>query len=333
MFFYAFFLLNKDAMTEEMNKAEILPTLVTYEANSQEQEDEGMRSQENTNKEDGSSKITKSKPKSSAVLMSEEEMEALVKKDTDNTEELKETDTDDTKMLVKGEEEIVKDAEAQIKESVEKTEVKETELRSQAEQEALFEETDGSTESEIPVDQDYAGDSGILQPEKILPLEVSDEGTHEKTLPIVDGYEQEVQNTEATHSEDVKLLDVKLDIKHQAESVEINSDKTELKNVDILSQDSAADAVKDIAVEGEDEGKINNDNSIQSKKKPKKQKKNQRARKHSPERDEAQTGTELSQQDPPESEGNSTDSAVHKTKRRRAGKWVLHISLNYINIV
>lgn len=254
----------KDATTEEVNQS--LPTLVPYEASTQEQEEEETILQENANKDD-----TPSESKGSAILLSAEELEALVEKDNDDSED------------------NAGDAEDQVKEIVENVEV---ELKSESKPD-LFDEADGSTDTEIHTDLDYASDSGILQQLKIQPVEV-------EVVADVDGKMEKKQH-----------------------------DKSMESNVSI----DDAEVQSDMAVEAEDVEKSKNDSGIQGKKKQRKQKKRQRARKHSPQKDETQTGPEPGLEKPVTSESNSTDSTgVTKTKRRRAGKWGPLVGVNPVQI-
>lgn len=200
---------------------------------------------------------------------------------------------------------------------------------------ALFEETDGSTESEIPADLDYAADSGVLQPLQIIsgrlhslshdiqPLpktEVTEKIPSEKDLPTTgDDFEQDVQNTEAEDnkeaSERTSLLDKDSGVtakKTDAVKKEAESDG----DIQELSESMGFEMDSDVSEKEEEKGK----NDSHPKVKARKQKKNKRARKHSPQGDDPHTGQEQSQQDADGSSSN--DNAVQKAKRRRAGKWV-----------
>lgn len=200
---------------------------------------------------------------------------------------------------------------------------------------ALFEETDGSTESEIPADLDYAADSGVLQPLQIIsgrlhslshdiqPLpktEVTEKIPSEKDLPTTgDDFEQDVQNTEAEDnkeaSETTSLLDKDSGVtakKTDAVKKEAESDG----DIQELSESMGFEMDSDVSEKEEEKGK----NDSHPKVKARKQKKNKRARKHSPQGDDPHTGQEQSQQDADGSSSN--DNAVQKAKRRRAGKWV-----------
>lgn len=375
---YLSFLPNKDIITEEANKPQILPTLVPFEASSHEQEDEELSSEgnANANKEEGDFEVTDRSDKSTAVLLSEEELVDLLKKEAEDEEQeaeervLAEEGVETDKGKVKSGE-ITEDEEAEVEEKMlddipkieeevtdEEEEVKEEDLEDaemlekeeveverlsleemegkpvkkivdREEQGAFFEESDGSTESEIPADLDYAADSGILQPlqtvsTRLHPLtddtqplsktEVREKET-EKGLPTIgDDFEHDIQNTEAADSGEVSDQDKDKD--SEATSKEISG------QVDIQEPRGSPEFEIGSRVAGKEEEKSKNDSGSHTKGKTRKQKKNQRARKHSPQSEEPQSGQEQSQQ---ESDGSSIDNTVHKAKRRRAGKWVMEL--------
>lgn len=212
-------------------------------------------------------------------------------------------------------------------------------------------ETDGSTEAELPVDLDYAGDSDISQPlqtesakvkphaddTQLLSKEEEDlavtekEGlTSEKEIPTeTDDYEHDIQNTEAAESEEMADQDELPEADKdqgkgsQAESQDKSANEKESKaGADLQELEGARVARTE---DGEEEEKKKNDSASHTKRKKRKQKKNQRVRKHPPQRDEARPGLGLGPQGPQESEGRPVDNTVLKAKRRRAGKWVLYM--------
>ncbi|XP_035034104.1 SPARC-like protein 1 isoform X2 [Hippoglossus stenolepis] len=349
----------KDAITEEANKPQVLPTLVTLEAKSQDREDEELSSEgnANANKEDGEIEATERRDKSTALLLSEEELVDLLNKEAAEEEveerELKEEEVESVKGKVeeeklednlevgeddgkvkeeKLEEEVVEEA----KRMPHKGEKEESVGKMADRVEQLLEEAEGSTELDIPVDLDYAADSSVLQPLQMISAkmephtddtqppsktdvpDVTEKEVIEKELPTIDeDYDQDVQNTEAAHSEEASDVDKLRDDK-EAKSKEPKSSRE-------LESGSSPAA-------GKEEERSKNDSAGHGKGKTRKQKKNQRARKHSPQREEAQSGQELSQQEPQESGSSSTDNTVHKAKRRRAGKWGPLVGMNPVQI-
>lgn len=371
---------NKDIITEEANKPQILPTLVPFEASSHVQEDEELSSEGNANaNKEGELEAAERRDESTPVLMSDDELAELLKKEEEEEEEqeaeesvLQEEEVDKSKMesseitedektevekkmlddkpemeteVIDGEEqtddESEEDGEMLEKEEVVVQKISPEESQggsAQAEVEsggprALFEETDGSTESEIPADLDYAADSGVLQPLQIIsgrlhslshdiqPLpktEVTEKIPSEKDLPATgDDFEQDVQNTEDNEeaSEKTSLLDKDSGAtakKTDAVKKEPESDG----DIQELSESTGSEMDSDVSEKEEEKGK----NDSHPKVKVRKQKKNKRARKHSPQGDDPHTGQEQSRQDADGSSSN--DNTVQKAKRRRAGKWV-----------
>ncbi|XP_010766484.1 SPARC-like protein 1 [Notothenia coriiceps] len=333
----------KDIVAEEPNEPQILPTLVTFEASSQEQDDEELSSQDNANanasKQEEEFEVTEKSDKPTAVLLSEEELVDLLKKEAEEEQEAEERVLEeDEDEMDKGKEEsdetveTIEEGEGQEEDDklemeekeVNKEIVGDAEMLEKEEKEVeksgeivtdgktLLEETDGSTESEIPVDLDYAADSGIL-PLQILSVkikphthdiqppskeDIKEKETSDKTLPTI-ADEEDVQNTQAVDPEEPK------------------------SNTEFESESRLA---------GKEEEKSKNDSGSNTKGKTRKQKKNKRARKHSPQSEETQSGQEQSQQDPQPSEASSIDNTVQKAKRRRAGKWGPLVGMNPVQI-
>uniref|UniRef100_A0A8C2WX87 Kazal-like domain-containing protein n=1 Tax=Cyclopterus lumpus TaxID=8103 RepID=A0A8C2WX87_CYCLU len=329
----------KAFVTEEANEPQILPTLVTFEASSLEQEDEELSSQDNANiNKEGEFEETDGSDKSTAVLLSEEELVDLLKKEAEEEEEgeervleeekeAKERKLDDKlEIEVINEEEEVKDESVEDTEMLEKDEdeggnvsLKEKEDKSVVkiadgeEQGSFLEETDGSTEVEIPVDLDYAADSGILQPLQIVSAKIKTETdvkereNHEQgPASIAEDFEHDTEHMEAVDSEEVSDQD---------------TDKDSSPGFELGSELSA-----------KEEEKSKNDSASYTKGKTRKQKKNKRARKHSPQTEETESVTEQSQQVPQVSEGSSIDNKAQKAKRRRAGKWGPLVGMNPVQI-
>ncbi|XP_034745667.1 SPARC-like protein 1 isoform X5 [Etheostoma cragini] len=367
-----------DIITVEANEQQLLPSLVTFEASSQEQEDEELSYQDNANanKEEGEIEGTERSDKTTAVLLSEEELVNILKKEAEEEQEAEERvleeeepETDkirlesgeavetiedeeednlhdkqemreDNKDVTDEEEEETKDESVGDAEMLEKEEVKRESMSrkekdKKSEQGEFLEETDGSTESEIPVDLDYAADSGILQPLQIVSAklnphtndtqlssitDVEEKETGEKRLPTIDDiYIQDVQNTEAVsdQDEDLKSKDVKE--KEPVPNVEPGEPKSNT-GLEVQSQ-----------LAGKEEEKNKNDSGGHTKGKTRKQKKNKRARKHSPQSEGTQSGQEESQKDPKASD-SSTGNTAQKAKRRRAGKWGPLVGMNPVQI-
>ncbi|XP_035494399.2 SPARC-like protein 1 [Scophthalmus maximus] len=376
----------KDVITEEANKPQVFPTLVSFEAGRQDQEDEELSSEgnANANKEDGEFGAAERRDKSTAALLSEEELVDLLKKEAAEEEveerELEEEGVEADKGKVdsgeaeeaEGEEKLEDnlDLEEDGKEEIDEAKVKDARVEDDVKEEAtrmshkdkkegkmadreeqvtLLEETDGSAELDIPVDLDYAADSGIIQPLQVIsakikphtddtqPLsktdvpDVTEKVVSEKELPTIDeDYEQDTQNTEAVDMEEASDPDQKQRGKNDKDS----RAKSKETDQDVTPQEpkSSRELESESRVAGKEDERSKNDSASHTKGKTRKQKKNQRARKHLPQSEETPSGQELSQQDPQEPESSSSDNTVHKAKRRRAGKWGPLVGMNPVQI-
>ncbi|CAG5928512.1 unnamed protein product [Menidia menidia] len=380
----------KDVFTEEANDPQVLPTLATFRASSQEQEVEELSSEGNANAKTKDEEVTETGEKSTAVLLSEEELVDLLKKEAEEEEEEEEKEEEeeeeeeteaeaeeaeageraqedeeageDTRIQDKeteGEEKkwdkaLVTEAKRQeeandgsLDDEVVK-EVKKMPLRSagknngREEKMVLLEEPESSTESEIPADLDYASDSGILQPVEIESAKIDSptnstqsfskedipehkKSTEKEVLSIGEVYDQDMQNTEAVEGEEVP--DPNNDKELSSKEISIRKKS----NMDPQEPKSSAGLESSSQLPGKEEEQSKNESGNNNKGKTRKQKKNQRARKHSPQRDESHPAQEQSQQDHLESEGNK-ENKVHKTKRRRAGKWGPLVGVNPVQI-
>ncbi|KAM9314841.1 SPARC-like protein 1 [Pholidichthys leucotaenia] len=339
----------KDVITEEANKPQILPTLVPFEAISQEQGDGELSSEGNASEDDREE--AERKEKSTAVLLSEEELVDMLKREAEEEEQAETSELENEDEVKSGdaedEEKKVEDGLRTEEELVDEDNLEEeVEMMTQEEKSGgpvgLLEE-DGSTESEIPVDLDYAADSSLLQPlqtestkakphkddtlfiTKPATPDVKEKETSDKELPsIAEDYELDMQNTEASNDEEVSS---------QSESGETKAvEKEPQENVDSEEPKSSAEVESGPQQSETEEEKNKNDSGSHTKGKMRKQKKNHRARKHSPQKDETRSRQEPSQQEPQELEGGSTDNKVQKAKRRRAGKWGPLVGMNPVQI-
>ncbi|KAK1885912.1 hypothetical protein KUDE01_029630 [Dissostichus eleginoides] len=190
----------KDIVTEEANEPQILPTLVTFEASSKEQDDEELSSQDNAN-------ANASKQEEEFEEESDETVETIEEDEGQEEDDKLEMEEKEVNKEIVGDAEMLEKEEKEVEKSGEIVTGGKT----------LLEETDGSTESEIPVDLDYAADSGIL-PLQILSAQIKphthdiqppskedikEKETSDKTLPTI-ADEEDVQNTQAVDPEEPK---------------------------------------------------------------------------------------------------------------------------------
>uniref|UniRef100_H3CYZ7 SPARC-like 1 n=1 Tax=Tetraodon nigroviridis TaxID=99883 RepID=H3CYZ7_TETNG len=304
----------RSSQSEEvpMGDEELAETLKREEGELEEEEEEEEEEAEMEEGKEPAAEMTEDQEK---MLNGKEEMEDA-EEEADTEEELTEEDVMDAEMLDKEEVDVeMMPLEGNVEKPAE--EPAQTDERG-----ALFEESDGSTESEIPADLDYAADSGLLQapqtptppkqPDSRLLLETGGKGGEEELPTATDDFEQEAEDggkmsedhedklATSKDEQDQKLNGVTPDLE---ESSELLMSKTGRKE----EQKSAR----------------------HSKRKTKKQKKNQRVRKHFPQSEQPQSGEETSQQ---ESESSSAANTGSKAKRRRAGKWGSTVGMNPVQI-
>lgn len=323
----------KDIIAEEANEPQALPTLLPLEESGTEQEVEELSSEDNANanKEIRGFEMPKRSSKSEAVLMSDEELTELLQKEEQEVEEreLEEeegaeveegkeqsaeinekmmNDQLDGEDAEEGADEVGEDAEMLDKEEID---VEMMPLERNVEKAAqLFEESDGSAESEIPADLDYAADSGLLQA-----LHTLTPAKHPNSQSLL-----ETEGNEQKSSED--------DSAEAADSGEMSEHGEDQQATSKDEQDQELDGVTPDPKESADVstskmgGKEGEKSGRHSKRKTKKQQRSHTVRKHLPQSEQPQSGQEQSQQ---ESESSSAENTGSKAKRRRAGKWVMEL--------
>ncbi|XP_057699259.1 SPARC-like protein 1 [Corythoichthys intestinalis] len=306
----------KEMVNEEANKAPVLPTLVTAEASDQTQEEGEASAEDNINIEkktvDG---------KSEAVLLSEKELEDLLKKEVaeeeesekqktneeadDSVEEEEIKHTEKPEKLLMKQDERVKNESVDVGEMLLKeTKDSEVEMKTKKNEDesveeeniALSEESEGSTESKMLSKFDYASDSAIVPPLQIIPKSVSTLDIKDDKFDslVIDGVG--MQNSEGSEPQRAS---------GQGQIQDSEAKDSEMQRV------------------GKDE---NGDG------KTRRPKKNQRTRKHSPQREEKHDEREESQEASPEMDGGHNNSTVQKAKRRRAGQWGPLVGVNPVQI-
>lgn len=281
------------------------------EAKAEQEVEERELEEEEAEMEEGKERSAESedqeKTRNDKLEMEDAEEEA------DEDEGLKEEDVKDAEMLDK--EEI--DVEMMPLER--NTEPLAQETAQTEEQGALFEESDGSTASESPADLDYAADSGLFQalqtlaPPKhpdaghLLETDSKEQQTREGERPTAsDDFEREAADGGEVSEDDEDKLATSKDASAHEQDHELNGVTPDLKEGTELLMSKTG-------------GKEEQKGGRHSKRRTKKQKKNQRVGKHFPQSEQPQPGRERSQQ---ESESSSAENLGSKAKRRRAGKWV-----------
>uniref|UniRef100_A0A3B3TNG5 SPARC-like 1 n=1 Tax=Poecilia latipinna TaxID=48699 RepID=A0A3B3TNG5_9TELE len=302
----AFFtLLVKDVITMEGNRPQVSPTLATIETGSQEPEVEEVSSGYDTNANKEGEEVDEEIEKLTAVLLSEEELVGLL---TEGAEDEEADETED-----------------------EVTMMDEKKANDSSEAVGLLEETESSTESELPVTLDSAADSGIL-----IPAQVESEDLYPSTENQESSSKRDLQDTKKEMGEKELLMqympspeagdreemtDQSKDSSTKSKEKHAVTDKPE-ETVDRQEFQSSVGLISGLRRSEKEEGKDESDSGAFSKRKTRKQKKNKRPRKHSPQRNETHPIQDQGRLDSEESEGSSTENVVHKAKRKRNGKWV-----------
>ncbi|XP_029544509.2 SPARC-like protein 1 [Oncorhynchus nerka] len=396
----------KDTVPDEVNEGEVLPTFMTFESSSQEQEDEDISYEDNANvnvdhsNEGGVFEVSDSGERSTPVLLRDKALVDLLQGESEEEEveeeegniESEETKSEEEEEEEEGEEEVgdlekeeedeevveveeevdveaEKEAEkvkamADEEESVEDEEKREKEDEEEhvvgdrgVEEEVQVEETDSNTEPEIPEDLDYASDSDNTEhleteleegkplaedaqflSNKKVEAEVDrkeEQASKDDEIPTAtDDYESQpdIQDAEFTESQEV-LGQYKYDSQEKGTNKKDADTDTELQE----TKNSVDLDGTHLSVEGgeEKEEKNINKSASHTRGKARKQRKNQRVRKHPLQRDEAPPGEGV-----PDHQGDegvkehyrTTDSAVYKPKRRRAGKWAPLVGMNPVQI-
>ncbi|XP_059903178.1 SPARC-like protein 1 isoform X2 [Gadus macrocephalus] len=392
---------HKDVLPEEADAEQLLPTFVSLEAGSGEQEDQELGANANANanantQEEGVMQATQGGEKSTAVLLSEEELVDLLNKDTDGELEQEQDVEEEVKGGVDGQE-VKADQdtenpqeEGEITENQEDAEeekeredhgqtmetyikmLEEEEAKEDDEQEAKIHEeeeeikavikagaavegADGSTDSEILADLDYASDADLSQPLNTELQPLKEHLKSHNTQPLLKGEGSDNQASEEPNSvkliptiimdeQDLKIVDAlerevmadqgqdellgEQSVKEEEENKE-DGNGPKLVEDQLLATPKSSRGVGDggaMAKGNQAEGDKDSNNTGSVPKGKKGRSTRQRARKHAVQGDEAGRGPE------PEAQGPNADSTDPKNKRRRTGKWAPLVGMNPVQI-
>lgn len=292
-----------------MSDEELAETLQKEAKEEQEVEDRDLQEEE-AGKEEG-----KERP----VEMSEDDEETrsdkLDMEDAENeADEDEEEDEKDSEMLDKEEIDVeMMPFEGNLGKHAQEREWTE-------ERRVLFEKSDGSSESEIPADLDYAADSGLLQ---ALQTPTPPKQPDASLLLEPDGKEQQSSQEEPPTASDDGEVDGRQASRHDEERLPASKDASAHEQdhkINGITPDLEENSELFMSKTG---GKEEQKSGHHSMRKTKKQKKNHRERKHFPQSEQPQPGQEASRQ---ESESSSAEDIGSKAKRRRPGKRVLEPS-------
>ncbi|XP_054897705.1 SPARC-like protein 1 [Poeciliopsis prolifica] len=339
----------KDVITTEGNRPQVSSTLANIEASSQEPEDEEVSSGYDTDVNKEGEEVEEKIEKRTAVLLSEEELVGLLMKEAEEeeaeeiedevtmTDEKKANDSSEAVKMLKYEAKNKDDDEEKEAKAKEKTEKPAIKLSERSDQE----ETESSTESELPVNFDYAADSEILMPaqmksEDLNPSTENQESSSKKDLQDnkkeVGEKELLMQDMPSPEVGDrEEMTDQSTDSLTKSKEKHAGKEKPEA-TMDRQVFQSSVGLISGLRRSEKEEAKDEVDSGAFSKRKTRKQKKNKRPRKHSPQRNETHPVQDQGQLDSEESEGSSTENVVHKAKRKWNGKWGPLVGVNPVQI-
>ncbi|XP_045070099.1 cilia- and flagella-associated protein 251-like [Coregonus clupeaformis] len=354
----------KDIVPDEANEGAVLPTFMTFVSSSQEQEDEDMSYEDNPNanvgpnananvgpsNEEGVLEVSDSGERSTPVLLSDKALVDLLQGESEEEEVEKEEEEEEEEGKIESEEtqseEEEEEEEGEERESVEDEEEGEKEEEEEpvvgdsgVEEEAEVKELDSNTESEIPVDLDYAGDSDNIQP---LETELEEGKPLAEDAQLLSNKEEEakVEEKEKQASKEDENPTATDDYESQQDIQDAEASESQ----EVLGQDKLPEGSKDQEKGSNDDSqeKVTNkdavtDADLQETKnsKARKQRKNQRVRKHPHRGAEAPPGEGVPDHQGDEGEKEhyrTTDNTVYKPKRRRAGKWAPLVGMNPVQI-
>ncbi|XP_036372765.1 SPARC-like protein 1 [Megalops cyprinoides] len=301
----------KEGDPEASNEEPVLPTSITFEASSLEQEDADANYEDS----DGPTKevfgASEQDEKSAPVLLSEQALADL----------LEESEEED-----------------QSEEAREEQEQEEKAVMDEGSEDSDMQESNTSTESEIPTDMDYAGDNdGQDQMEEevkpltdessdLLPADGNQAGDE---IPESSDYEsQEESKEEDAGSREERDQEPLAEGKGQGEMVEASQGENEKGGADDVQE------AKNSVELGGDVGDTEEEGGGQGKGKTRKQKKIQRVNKAPEASDEtrADEGQVHLQKSDPEKDTDSADNTVHKSRKRKTGKWAPLVGMNPVQI-
>ncbi|XP_016087607.1 SPARC-like protein 1 [Sinocyclocheilus grahami] len=325
----------------------VLPTFLPFESSTQDPEDED-KSEENESrvemKQAGAEELEGSEEgeKNTPLLLSEEALSQLLQVPEDVDEPVEEDEDDDSskkdKEMKEMEEEGKKDGKSTMK-NEDGTEKREGENKVED-----ANETDSSTESEIPIDLDYAADREASQPlpskleevkaSTINNKEKETEETAEDVIPTVTvDYDSQQSNTD---SEDIaEEQDVPAE-QTQDEPLQDSENDNEQEKSDQQDEKNSTESEGAILSSGKktkkEKKKLKNEGNSHGKSKPKKQRNNQQLGKMQSDQASTMEATEEhNHRKDPEKLEEPTENTEPKT-RKKNGKWSRLVGMNPVQI-
>ncbi|KAK7166117.1 hypothetical protein R3I93_006022 [Phoxinus phoxinus] len=326
------------------SKDGVLPTFLPFESSSQDEDMSEEKESHVVMKQAGAEELEGSEggEKNTPLLLSEEALTQLLQV-SEEAEETMEEDEGDADTPEKGEVKEIEEEEE--KENGESTMENEDVTETSEDEDAK--ETDSSTESEIPMDLDYAADRDASQP-----LSIKLEETKASTINTMEKDAAEtIEDVIPTATMDYDSQQSINDSEDIAEEQEVPAEQTqdELKEP---FQDSENDNEKKksdqqdekVSIEPEttilssgkkakkDKKKQKNESNTHGKAKAKKQRNNQQLEKMQSDQASAmEADEEHAQRQDPEKVVEPTENTEHKSKKKN-GKWTRLVGMNPVQI-
>ncbi|XP_056586955.1 SPARC-like protein 1 [Triplophysa dalaica] len=320
------------------SEGSVLPTFLPFESSTQDQEDEDMSEIE--------IKVSEGGEENTPLLLSEEALTELLQ-DSKEAEDLVEDDEYDDSPR---ESKAVKETENQKKEHVKspKVELDETNKNKGENKDDDGMEIDSSTDSEIPMDLDYASDRDPPQP---LPIKLKDSISTldkevekmEDVIPTAMDYDSQQLSSSEDSKEDIvekqSEQDVSAEIqKTQEERIEPLHDSVNDKN-NMAEKKTGESEKSDLF--GEKDSIPTSDKKVKKEKKQKNENghgkgkgKKQQNKEHVEDMQNDQSSTfvaEHTQREDQEKQVDPTDNTVPKP-RKKNGKWSRLVGINPVQI-
>ncbi|KAK2909004.1 hypothetical protein Q8A67_004841 [Cirrhinus molitorella] len=333
-----------ESVKHHESKEGVLPTFLPFESSTQDPEDDDM-SEENESrvemKHTGTEELEGSEEdeKNTPLLLSEEALTQLLQQVPEEADEPVEEDEDGSDSLEKDKE--IKEMEGKTDGEPTKKNEDGTEKREGKDKVEDANETDSSTESEIPIDLDYAADRDASQP---LPIKLEEAKTS-----TINSIEKEIQETAEdvipTVTVDYDSQQSNTDSEENAEEQDVPAEQTqelkepfqdnEKEKSDQQDEKNSTESEDTILSSGKktkkEKKKQKNESKSHGKGKAKKQRNDQRLEKMQNDQASAIESTEEHTQRKDPEELAEPENTEPKPKRKN-GKWTRLVGMNPVQI-
>ncbi|XP_036430797.1 SPARC-like protein 1 [Colossoma macropomum] len=330
----------------------ILPTFFPFEASSPEPEDEDLNEGTSNDKEK-SEQVDTGTPEASdgdmsniPVLLSEEALTKLLQASEEEQQTMEE-DKEDEDVGKEGEvDEVTKESmEVREESKAENGKGAAREQQQQQKEKVEVEELGSSTDSEIPMDLDYAADSETIDPapsqlEEAKPSISNKEKVEDELPTAMEDYDSQQLSEDAEKAKEEnqeEQADQSLAIDEQKEPLQdtenvqnyTDDDKDkESKEAQLQDEKNSVEPADNNLPDEKEVEKHTNESDSHAKGKGKKQKRLRKMQRDQPSMAEGPTEHTQNEKKEPE----STLGTLQKTKRRKNGKWPSLVGINPVQI-